>query len=473
MPRYLNWFGKTGEHPWGVTIAAVGGLLVAIIVVGVVGLLLNRDIQRATDEALRYDIEIEDEGDDLRAAIVDIRHYQHNLLFNRPTTRGDLASFEGAYQLLEHEIDELERLGVRDPAYPQPEEIRAMAEEYYQAFRPAVDVADTDPKAFEEASDKGLRQLAKLEAAASEIDKLGERRSEGSFQRVDQASTRATWVMITLITGLLLAGAVLAYAAVRVVGELRSASEKLAEASQAKIDFLADASHELRTPLTVLQGNAQIGLTLDGNPDHKEILDDIVKESTRMTRMVEDLLFLARSDSASVPLETEPVSVGTFLAELAERAEALARERGANLATNLSGEGEIEVDQSRVEQAILILVDNAAKYGPQGGRITLSTETRSGSLRITVADEGPGIPEEELPRIFERFYRMDKTRSRELGGSGLGLPIAKTIAEVHGGRIEAESRVGEGTKMSIYLPVILGTTRRQTEPFPSKTNARR
>ena len=254
---------------------------------------------------------------------------------------------------------------------------------------------------------------------------------------------------------------------------MRSGSEKLAEASQAKTNFLADASHELRTPLTVLRGNAQIGLALDGNPDHKEILDDIVKESTRMTRMVEDLLFLARSDSASVPLEKEPISVETFLAELAERAEALARERGATLATNLSGKGEIEVDQSRAEQAVLILVDNAAKYGPQGGRITLSAETRSGRLRITVADEGPGIPEEELPRIFERFYRMDKTRSRELGGSGLGLPIAKTIAEVHGGHIEAESHVGEGTRMSIYLPLTPGTTRRQTEPYPSKTNARR
>jgi len=469
----MNWFGKSSEHPWRITIAAVGGLLVAIIVVGVVGLLLNRDIQRATDEALRYDVQIEDEGDDLRAAIFEVRHYHRNLLLNRPTTRGDLANFEGAYKLLSHEIDELERLGVRDPDYPQPEEIRTMAEEYYQTFRTAVDMADTNQRAFEEASDKGLRQLAELEAAASEIDNFGERLSEGSFQRVDQAATRATWVMITVIAGLLLAGAVLAYAAVHVVGEMRSASEKLAEASRARTDFLADASHELRTPLTVLRGNAEIGLTLDGSPDHIEILDDIVKESGRMTRMVEDLLFLARSDSASLPLEREFVPVASLLAELAERAEALARERGTNLATNLSGEGEIEVDQGRVEQAILILMDNAAKYGPQGGRITLSAETHSGRLRITVADEGPGIPEEELPRIFERFYRMDKTRSRKLGGSGLGLPIAKTIAEVHGGRIEVESHVGEGTRMSIYLPLIPGTKGKRSEAASSKGPARR
>jgi two-component system, OmpR family, sensor histidine kinase VicK len=469
----MNWFGKSYEHPWGVTVAAIGGLLVAIIVVGVVGLVLNRDIQRAAGEALRYDVQIEDGGDDLRAATFEVRHYHRNLLINQPTTRGDLANFEGAYKLLSHELDELERLGVSDPDYPQPDEIRAMAEEYYQTFRPAVDVADTDQRAFEEAGDKGLRQLAELEAAASKIDEFGERLSAGSFQRVDQAATRATWVMTTVISGLLLAGTVLAYATMRVVKELRAASEKIAEASRAKTDFLADASHELRTPLTVVQGNAQIGLTLDGSPDHIAILDDIVKESGRMTRMVEDLLFLVRSDSASLPLETQTVPVASLLAELAERAEALAHERGTTLAINLSGEGEIEVDQSRVEQAILILIDNAAKYGPPEGTVTLSAEARTEKLRVTVADEGPGIPEEELGRVFERFYRMDKTRSRKLGGSGLGLSIAKTIAEAHGGHIEAESQVGEGTKMSIYLPMISGTKGKGSEAASSKGRARR
>jgi len=173
-----------------------------------------------------------------------------------------------------------------------------------------------------------------------------------------------------------------------------------------------------------------------------------------MTRMVEDLLFLARSDSASLPLEMEPVPVAPFLAELTERAKALVRERGAKLETDLSGGGEIEMDQGRVEQAVLIFVDNAAKYGAPGGTINLSSETRAGELRVTVADEWPGIPEGELPRIFERFYRMDKTRSRKRGGSGLGLPIAKTIVEAHGGRIEAESRPGEGTRMSLCLPLL-------------------
>ena len=170
--------------------------------------------------------------------------------------------------------------------------------------------------------------------------------------------------------------------------------------------------------------------------------------------MVEDLLFLARSDSATVPLDLETVSVEALLAQLAGRAGVLARERGATLEISLEGTGVVEVDAQRIEQAVLILVDNAAKYGQAGGEIILSSSLRSGELRISVEDHGPGIPEEELPRIFERFYRLDKARSRRLGGAGLGLPIAKTTVEVHGGHVEAVSRIGEGTKMTLCLPLL-------------------
>jgi two-component system sensor histidine kinase VicK len=109
-------------------------------------------------------------------------------------------------------------------------------------------------------------------------------------------------------------------------------------------------------------------------------------------------------------------------------------------------------------------VDNAAKYGPKGGVITLTSSARSGELRVVVEDRGPGIPEEELPRIFERFYRLDKARSRKLGGAGLGLPIAKTIVEAHGGRVEAMSRLGKGTKMTLFLPLL-------SEPRPAGEEA--
>jgi signal transduction histidine kinase len=271
-------------------------------------------------------------------------------------------------------------------------------------------------------------------------------------------------VLLAAIFGLLLVGAGLAYAMVHVVNELRGIAEKLAEANKAKTDFIADVSHELRTPLTVLRGNAQVGLALGSDPDHAQLLEEIVAESKQMSRMVEDLLFLARSDSAAPPLESETLAVAPFLRELAGRAEVLAREQGTELESELEGEGFVKIDRQRIEQAVLILVDNAAKYGRRGGTVTLSSFVRSGGLHISVEDRGPGIPREELPRIFERFYRLDKARSRQLGGTGLGLPIAKTTIEAHGGRIEAVSRLGEGTKVSLSLPLL-------SQPQPTEDKA--
>jgi signal transduction histidine kinase len=237
------------------------------------------------------------------------------------------------------------------------------------------------------------------------------------------------------------------------VRQIREAREALARALRAKMDFLADASHELRTPLTVVHTNAQVGAQLEEEPAQREIFEDIVNESSQMSRMVENLLFLARSDSESPLLEMEIIAVPTFLAALKGRAETLARGRGASFEANLSGEGEFRADPARLEQAVLILVDNAAKYSPAGERVTLSANTESGELLIRVEDRGPGIPEEHLPHIFERFYHADKARARKQGGAGLGLSIAQTIVQAHGGRIEAESHVGEGMKMSLHLPL--------------------
>jgi signal transduction histidine kinase len=459
----VSWFRDIRKHPWRITIPAVVGLLVAIMIVGVVGLFVNRSVEQVASNALRYDVELEDNGDDLRVAVLDVRHYHRNITFAGPSD-WHVSRFEEAYAQMHSEIDELDRLGVRDPDAPQPDEIRAMANAYYEKFRPAIALYDTDREAFEAASERGLREIFEVEEAAAEIDKLGEELSAKSLQEVDRAAATARLVLLTVIGGLLLVGAVLAYAAVRVVGELRrlyagqrAAAERMAELSQAKTDFLADASHELRTPLTVIRGNAQIGLQLEDDCAHAELLEEIVRESGQMTRMVEDLMFLARSDSATPPLSRERTAVVPLMADVAGRAEALARERGAELELEISGRGELEADAQRIEQAVLILVDNAAKYGPPGGKVRLSSETDATNLRITVADEGPGIPEKDLPHIFDRFYRVDKTRARRLGGAGLGLPIAKTIVEAHGGRIEAQSRPGEGIRMKIQLP-LLGAT---------------
>ena len=459
----MSWFKGVREQPWRITVVAVGGLLVAILIAGIVGFLLNRNVERVTNEALRYDVQLEDEGDDLRAAVLDLRHYHRNIHFGGPS-RTQIDNFENAYAQLEEEIRELEAIGVRDPDAPQPDEIRRMAEEYYANFRPAIRLYGPGlqpSEAFEEASDHGLVRIDEMAQAGEELDELGEQLSEKSLAEVERATRTARVVLLTVIFGLLLVGAGLAYATVHVVNELRrlyaeqqETTEKLAEANRAKTDFIADVSHELRTPLTVLRGNAQVGLALGSDPDHARLFEEIVAESKRMSRMVEDLLFLARSDSSSPPFEFETVAVEPFLVELAGRAEVLARELGTKWEAELGGEGFVEIDRQRIEQAVLILVDNAAKYGPPGGTVTLTSFVRSGELHISVKDRGPGISKEELPRIFERFYRLDKARSRKLGGTGLGLPIAKTTVEAHGGRIEAVSSLGEGTKISLRLPLL-------------------
>jgi len=245
----------------------------------------------------------------------------------------------------------------------------------------------------------------------------------------------------------------------RDVSERKRVERMLADAARAKAEFLAEVSHELRTPLTVIRGNAEIGLELGRGCEHEELLREIVRESSTMSRMVEDLLFLARSESAAPLFRMEPVETGVLVRGLARRARALAAEHGATLDTTLAESGLVRVDPARVEQAVLALVDNAIKYGPEGQRITLRSSTHEGELRVEVGDRGPGMPETELPHVFERFYRLDGV---EEPGSGLGLSIAQTIAEAHGGRIEADSKPGAGTRMTLVLPLLPDESRHGT-----------
>jgi PAS domain S-box-containing protein len=238
------------------------------------------------------------------------------------------------------------------------------------------------------------------------------------------------------------------------ITERKRAEEALARELQAKSDFLADISHELRTPLTVIRGNAEVGLELERDCVHADLLEAIVEESGMVSRMVEDLLFLARSDSESLPLDSQIVPVVQVLGGMARRAEALVREHRAQLGTALNGEGRVRCDSQRLEQAVLVLIENAAKYGPPGEPIMLSSFASRGELLIEVSDRGPGIPPEELPHIFERFYRGED--SSEERGAGLGLAIAKSIAEAHGGSLEIESHPGGGTRVSLRLPLFDG-----------------
>jgi signal transduction histidine kinase len=425
--------------------------------IGAVGIAINRGITGQVDEALAYDIELEDNADDLRVAVLDVRHYHRDLLFNDPTP-ARVREWEQRYRALLAEIDELAALGVRDPNAPQPAEMRRVAEEYFAAFRPAIASFESDPLLFEAASLEGLERIDTLNEDAAQLDQLGEELAAAALRDINEASGNASLVLLTVLAGLVAVGALLGFVVLRLVEDTRrlaarerAAAAALAEISRAKTDFIADVSHELRTPLTVLRGNAEVGLAVSDDPEHGEILREIVDESSRMTKMVEDLLFLARSDSASVPpLEIDEHDLSEVIDEIGSRAEALVRERGADLTTEADVAGRGSLDHARLSQAVLILVDNAAKYAA-GAPIRLVAHHVDGQLVISVIDRGPGISPAELPKIFDRFQRG----GRRGQGTGLGLSIARTIVEGHGGRIDAQSEVGSGTAMTIRLPVRL------------------
>jgi signal transduction histidine kinase len=315
---------------------------------------------------------------------------------------------------------------------------------------------------YERVSDRSLAVLDALDREIKPIDKLGEQHFRAGLRSVEREAASARLVLLWVVGGLALIGTMLAFAAVRMVGELRGlyarereAAETLARAAQAKADFLADVAHELRTPLTVLRTNADVGLSLDRDGPQAPLLREIVGESERMTRMLQDLLLLACSDSTALPLDRESVEMAPFLTDVAVRAQTLAQEHGATLDVRLAGDGLLWIDRARLEQVVLILVDNAVKYSPAGSCVMLSTTARSEAAWIEVADRGFGIPDDELPYVFDRFYRADrlKPRVRKVDGAGLGLSIARTIVEAHGGRISAAARPGGGTCVALCLPL--------------------
>jgi two-component system, OmpR family, sensor histidine kinase VicK len=424
---------------------------------GLVGLGINERVRSVLVHALQYDLEIEDRADDLRVAVLDVRHQHRNIVFGGRSPRR-IEDLETAYQRLLLHIDELEQLGITDPDLLQPAQLRQMAERYYTNFQPAIDLYETDRQAFELASDDGLWLLAELENDARRIERFGERQAASAILSVEAAANSARLLFMLKLSGHILIGAGLAYLIVRNLREQRRAGDELAHALQLKTDFIADMSHELRTPLTVLRANAEIALDLEGPCVHTDLLKEMVQESERMTRLVDDLLFLARSDAGALPFEWELANIENLLAELAERAKVLARQYNVTVEPELSAEGLVRIDRVRIAQTVLILVDNAAKYSPAGTTITLRSLLRESEVVVEVIDQGPGIPPQDLPFIFERFYRVDKARKRTSGGAGLGLAIAKSIVSAHQGHIEAESKLNHGTTMRFYLPLTPATT---------------
>jgi signal transduction histidine kinase len=265
----------------------------------------------------------------------------------------------------------------------------------------------------------------------------------------------------------------------------RTLNEMLArlEAGFAQVRrFSADASHELRTPLTILKGEIEVALRSAREPaEYERILESALEEVERMARLVDDLLMLSRADAGALRWDRELVELDRLVEEVAKQGEVLGRGREIQVAIQSLEPLIAHGDEQRLRQLLLNLVDNAVKYTPPAGRVTLSLRRAGGETdgpptpspeavptrplahspncppiewaEIAVSDTGVGIPPEALPRIFERFYRVDGARSREAGGTGLGLCIAKTIAEAHGGTIRVQSAPGVGSTFTVLLPL--------------------
>ena len=226
--------------------------------------------------------------------------------------------------------------------------------------------------------------------------------------------------------------------------------------------FIADASHELRTPLAILQGESEVALSQPDRPpaDYRESLSVLQHEAKRLGRIVEDMFTLSRADAGQLPITLSEIYLDELAAECLHSVRTLAAAKSISL--NLESDGELPVlaDESLLTRMLLNLLDNAIKYTPPVGTVTITTSHTAAGPRLSVADNGPGIPAEFQSRIFERFFRADQARSRgnSGGGAGLGLAIAQWIAEAHHGKLELTRSDSSGTIFTVHLPAAEATS---------------
>ena len=240
----------------------------------------------------------------------------------------------------------------------------------------------------------------------------------------------------------------------RLAATLNQMIERLEKAFKRQKQFTSDASHELRTPLAVIQAESTLALNKERTAnEYKQSLEIVSNESMLMAKVVDQLLTLARVDSGKEQLSFEEIDLSELLAGVAAHAEILCRDKGLEFHSDRMETILVSGDRAKLRELFLNLLDNAIRYSPDGGKISLTLRRAEESAVISIADIGIGISEEDIPYIFERFYRVDKARSRVENGAGLGLAICKYIAEIHGGRIEVISRLGEGSTFSVWLPI--------------------
>ena len=272
--------------------------------------------------------------------------------------------------------------------------------------------------------------------------------------RSTEVATLASLLVTLLIGGLVvvLASFVLGYLyASRALVPIRQSFATQRLALRRQREFAADASHELRTPLTVIRSSVE---HLQRHPERpvgesKEALDDIDAEVAHLTSLVNDLLLLARSDSGAVPLERMPLDLGDVAVDAVSVLERVAGDRGVRLTVDPSP-AMLTGDPARLRQLVTILVDNAIRHSPRGGTVEVTVRGEDGIAWVQVTDEGPGVSLEDMPHVFDRFYRSPDAPS---GGTGLGLAIARWVAERHGGRIGVATRETGGAMFRVELPV--------------------
>jgi len=229
----------------------------------------------------------------------------------------------------------------------------------------------------------------------------------------------------------------------------------LSRAEEARQNQTADIAHELRTPLTVIQGTLEAMLDGVYSADQENLLAALAQTRT-LSRLVEDLRLLALADAGRLRLHTAPLDLAPFLRQIVEAHQPQSLERGVSLALEMPPSLPlVEADRDRLAQVMGNLLGNALRYASQGGHVTVRAMEQNQEIVVAVADDGPGIPSQDLPHLFERFWRGGRARRRATGGSGLGLTIARSIVKAHGGRIWAESVAGEESTFAFALPVLV------------------
>jgi two-component system heavy metal sensor histidine kinase CusS len=235
--------------------------------------------------------------------------------------------------------------------------------------------------------------------------------------------------------------------------------DRLKESFDRLSRFSADIAHELRTPLNNLRGEVEVALGKSRSPEeYQETLTSFLEEAARLSRLIESLLFLARAEHPETQIHREPLDLGRVLGGVREFYEAAAAESGIAIDLTVAGAVPAELDRTLLQRAAGNLVENSLAHTRKGGTITLAASRENGTVKVEVSDTGCGIPAEHLPRVFDRLYRVDRSRTAATGGAGLGLAIVKSIAELHGGTAEIASTVGKGTRVTLVLPAEMTKT---------------